>query len=369
MRTMTASLALLWTLATVSVGGAPATVTGLPPCETASPPPKVSAPAAPRNLRIIQRSGLEEYDFPSGPNIGESSSASSAGDALQQSAGTHDYYMELASRPDCVAAYSLRDRSQIEKYRRGKTRPTGVDYFWPNDPDPRRQDAAKVTIHDMKDSLATQLWLPLNHAPRTPLLATFDAWYGKEFDFNYAGIGNYKAWNFCSVGSTIWTEVRSRFQLGNNDPSVVAYTDIRQYRASQSHGPNTLPSGGKHGGRNYGGNAIGPISHEFGMAPERWTRFWLLLVPDGEWYRLSLWAADTEREAVQVYDGLQVRPGLKTKDGIIGSMDGTWDIFRVEYNTSQTAAWKGRGEMTAYFRNMVVLRASSVQGLLQRPVP
>jgi hypothetical protein len=368
MRTMTASLALLWTLATVSVGGAPATVTGLPPCETASPPPKVSAPAAPRNLRIIQRSGLEEYDFPSGPNIGESSSASSAGDALQQSAGTHDYYVGLASRPDCVAAYSLRDQGQIEQYRRGKSSPIGVDYYWPNDPDPRRQDAAKITIRDMKDSLATQLWLPLNHAARTPLLVTWDEWYGKEFDFGHAGIENYKAWNLCSPGSTIWTEVRSRFGLAKHDSSVVAYTDIRQYRTAQSHGPNTVPHGGNLGGRNYGGNAIGPIVAEFGQAPERWTRRWVLLVPDGEWYRLSYWVADTERDAVQIYDGLQVRPGLRTDDDVIGSMDGAWNIFRIEYNTSKTAAWEGRGELTAYFRNLVVLRASSVQGLLQRPV-
>ena len=72
---------------------------------------------------------------------------------------------------------------------------------------------------------------------------------------------------------------------------------------------------------------------------------------------------------MQIYDGLQIKPGLKTDDGIIGSMDGSWNVFRIEYNTSASAAWEGRGPLTAYFRNMVVLRASSVQGLLQRPVP
>jgi hypothetical protein len=364
MRTMTASLALLWTLATVAVAGASATVTDLPPCETASPQPKQTAPGAPANLRIIEGTELEGNDYPSGPNAGESSSS----EAPLSSTGSHDYYVTLASRPDCVAAYSLRDQGQIEEYRRSKKDPPAVEYLWPNDPDPRRQDAAKITIHDMKDSLSTQVWLPLNHDVRTPLLVTWDEWYGKEFDFDYAGIGNYKAWNLCSPGSTIWTEVRSRFQLGGGDPHVVAYTDIRQYRASLSWGPNTS-SHPEVNGRNYGGNAIGPMAGEFGQAPERWTRYWVLLVPDDEWYRLSMWVADTEREAVQVYDGLQIRPGLNTDDGPIGSMDGTWGIFRVEYNTSASAAWEGRGPLTAYFRNMVVLRASSVEGLLQRPVP
>jgi len=364
---MTASLALLWSLAAVPLSGTPETGTSLLPCETASPPPKESAPHAPTSLRIIKGTDLEDDDFPSGPNIGESTSGWSAGDALLPSAGTHDYYVELASRPDCVAAYSLRDPAQITKYI-NPNRPPQVSYNYANDPDPRRQDAAKIVIPDGKDSLGTQVWLPLNHVARTPVMLTWDAWFGKEFNFDHAAIPGYKTWNICSPGSTIWTEIRSRFKLASGDPSVVAYTDVRQYREAESWGPNVV-AGDKLGGRNYGSQAIGPMLNEFAIAPERWTRFWALLVPDGDWYRFSLWAADTQRDAVQILDGLQIRPGVKTPDGIVGSMDGTWEIFRVEYNTSTTAAWEGRGDLTAYFRNMAVLRASSVQGLLKRPVP
>jgi hypothetical protein len=149
-----------------------------------------------------------------------------------------------------AAGFGLRSTAQIEQYRAKKV-PVGVDYVYPTDPDPRRQDAAKITIFDGKDSLNTQVWLPLNHDVRTPMLATWDIWYGKEFDFDYAGIPGYKARNFCSPGSTIWTEVRSAFKLANNDPSVVSYTDIRQYRQAESWGPNTV-EGVDMNGHNYG---------------------------------------------------------------------------------------------------------------------
>jgi hypothetical protein len=367
---MTASLALLWVLAAVAFAGAPEAASTMPPCETAPPTPKTSAPTPPKNLQIIKGGELEELqELPSGPNAGDATLEWAPGEALVQSTGTHDYYVTLASRADCVAAYSLRNQAQIEEYRRSKSQPAAVQYLWPNDPDPRRQDAAKITIYDGKDSLSTQVWLPLNHAVRAPMLATWDVWFGKEFHYNHAGIGNYKTWQFGSPGSTIHTEVRSRFQLGQDDPSVVAYTDIRQYSEGRgAWGPNTS-SHPTVGDRSYGGNAIGPMVGEFGIAPERWTRYWLLLVPDGDWYRMSLWAADTQRNPVQIYDGLQIKPIIKTDDDRIASMDGTWGIFRLEYNTSATAAWEGRGDLTAYFRNLVVLRASTVSGLLTRPLP
>jgi hypothetical protein len=369
MKTMTASLALLWTLAAVSAGGAPETATSLLPCETASAAPKEPAPGAPKNLRIIKGGDLEENDFPSGPNAGESTIDWPSGEALLESTGIHDYYVQLASRPDCVAAYSLRDQNQVAEYRGSKAKPAAVTYVWPNDPDPRRQDAAKIVIPDGNDSLPTQVWLPLNHAVRTPLLATWDVWFGKEWHFDHAGIATYKTWQFGSPGSTINTEVRSRFGLAKGNPNVVAYTDIRKYGESKGGvGPNIVP-GPELGGHNYGSQAVGPMSNEFGIAPERWARFWLLLVPDGDWYRLSLWGADTERDAVQIYSGLQVKPNIKLETGGTASMDGTWGIFRLEYNTSANAWWEGRGPLTAYFRNFVVLRASSVAGLLQRPVP
>jgi hypothetical protein len=282
----------------------------------------------------------------------------------------HEYFDALASRPDVLAAYSLRDAAEIEKHRRGRARAVepGVTYDPAGDPDPRRQDAAKVVIRAGKGNLATQVWLPTNHAPRQNLFVTWDSWIGAEYAFESSGISNYKAWNLCSPGSSIWTEIRARLQLANNTPGVVAFTDIRQYNPGQQ-GPN-VERGKRVGGRSYGGNSVGPLSNEFGVAPETWTRYWLYLEHHDDWYRLYLWVSDETRDAVQVYDGLQVAPRGNGRPARI-SMDGTWDIFRLEYNTSSNVVPEGRGELVAYARNVVMLKGLSrdgVQGLLQRPV-
>jgi hypothetical protein len=50
-------------------------------------------------------------------------------------------------------------------------------------------------------------------------------------------------------------------------------------------------------------------------------------------------------------------------------MDGTWDILRVEYNTS-AAVVSGTRPLIGYTRNVVMLKnlaLSTVSGLLQRP--
>jgi hypothetical protein len=120
-------------------------------------------------------------------------------------------------------------------------------------------------------------------------------------------------------------------------------------------------------GRNYGGNVIGPMVGEFAIAPATWTRFWVLLVPqpDGQWYQMSMWAADEHRDAVQIYNSLQVRPQSAPKPYTI-SMGGRWGTFRIEYNTS-TSTVKARGPLTSFVRNLVTLSTASVSGLLVRP--
>jgi hypothetical protein len=237
----------------------------------------------------------------------------------------------LAARSDALAAYSLRDAGEIAKYRRGRGRAAepGVTYDPANDRDPRKQDAAKVVIPAGKGNLATQVWLPTHHQPRQSLLVTWDAWMGAEYAFERSGIGNYKAWNLCSPGSNIWTEVRARLQLARNTPDVVAFTDIRQYGAGRL-GPNLVP-GTRTSARNYGGNSLGPLLNEFGVLPETWTRYWLYLEHHDDWYRLSLWVADETRHAIQLHEGLQVASRAGRSAEV--SMDGTWAIFRLEYNT------------------------------------
>ena len=112
------------------------------------------------------------------------------------------------------------------------------------------------------------------------------------------------------------------------------------------------------------------LAAEFAVAPERWTRFWAFSDPhpDGEWHRFSLWVADEARAAVMVCDGLQIQPRTRNPLGI--SMDGSWDILRLEYNTSTSGGPEGRGPLVGYVRNVVMLRgvsAAAVTGLLARP--
>jgi hypothetical protein len=273
--------------------------------------------------------------------------------------------------PGVLAAYSLRDQAQIETYRTRKSKPSGVTYDPVHDRDPRRQDAAKVVIPE--NNLLTQLHLPTRHQPRQDLLVTWDAWYGAEFGYWNTGIDGYKAWNLSSPGSYIWTEVRARLKLADRERGVVAFTDIRQYQPGQ-WGPNTIPMGGVDvKGRNYGNGAIGPMLAEFGVAPERWTRYWLYLREDGQWYRMYLWMADPDRGPVQVYDGPQIRPRIAVDQREQPSMEGTWDILRLEYNTSTNTSkmFAGRRPLVGYARNVVTLKnltLADVRALLQRPV-
>lgn len=59
-------------------------------------------------------------------------------------AGNHAYFDALVARSDHWKSYSLRDAKQIALYRAGST--PWVDYLYATDPDPRRQDAAKIVI-------------------------------------------------------------------------------------------------------------------------------------------------------------------------------------------------------------------------------
>jgi hypothetical protein len=271
------------------------------------------------------------------------------------------YFNMLAARPDVRASYSLRNEAQIAQYRSGAT-PIEAFYVYPNDPDPRKQDAMKLTLNT--NSLKTQVWLPTNHQAHTHLFVTWDGWYGAEFAKPISTISGHKAWNLCSPNSAIWTEVQALFDLAVQVPNALAMTCIRQYSLPQ--GPNTTV-GATINGRNYGSTTIGPMVGEFAIRPETWTRYWIYLEDDVTWYRLSMWMADTNQGPVQIYDRLQIKPRLPT----IGmTMDGKWDILRVEYNTSQGVV-AGPRPLIGYARNVVMLGGTppaAVPALLQKPV-
>jgi hypothetical protein len=61
--------------------------------------------------------------------------------------GTHGYFNSLVARSDHWKSYGLRNQAEIERYRKGNS--ADVNYlFLSGDPDPRRQDAAKVVVAD-----------------------------------------------------------------------------------------------------------------------------------------------------------------------------------------------------------------------------
>jgi hypothetical protein len=96
-------------------------------------------------------------------------------------------------------------------------------------------------------------------------------------------------------------------------------------------------------------DALSPMVGTFLTAPEKWTRYWVFLNPAGTWWELSLWAADTSRDPVQILDKALVQPKSGTR----------WDQFWLEYNTSTDAIKPGRPNLVSYCRNVVMLQGLS----------
>jgi hypothetical protein len=283
-------------------------------------------------------------------------------EAVAQTNDTHAYFDALVARPDHLASYSLRDPDQLALrkdggYTNNNSKPQYVTYNPMHDLDPRRQDAAKLIVPDFTNNLPNQVRLPIpTHAPQS-LFVVWDVWFGAEWAPQRSGLDTHKTWQFASPG--IHTEVRTRYKMSNG-PKDIAMTDVRQYSAGTSWGPNTEEAR-SFGGNNYGA-ALGPMVGDFMVKAETWTRYFAFFdAPDAAgWYRFSLWVADEGREPVRILDRLQIKPGEKSSGG--------WEQFWLEYNTSKTDVVPGRGELVSYVRNIVMLKGlGDPSGLLKRP--
>lgn len=255
----------------------------------------------------------------------------------------HRYFQQLVVRPERLYAYSLRDQEELDRFVNGRPPSPYVTYDPANDPYAKAQDAAKITIPAYLPSLPRQVRLPIP-ASEGRILITWDAWWGKEFQTERAGMANHKTF---MIGGTIfpsgrYLEVRSRYNLSR--AVSVASIDVRSYAEV---GPNTT-------GRK---TPIGPQLREFEIAPERWTRYWALLDIDAAraWDRFTLWVADEEHDAVQLIDSLEV--------GNAGGLSEFW----IEYNSSGERP--SSIPLVGYIRNLVVLRdVNDVGTLLERPL-
>jgi hypothetical protein len=257
----------------------------------------------------------------------------------------HAYFNALVGRADHWKSYSLRDQAQLDLYKAARSLPPAVTYDYANDPDPRKQDAAKVVIPATLNSLPNQVLLPFMSEEGHSYLTTWDAWFGCEARKSASGLSNWKTFQWDhprTVGGrpTIWMEVQTRFDLA--DSGSLAAGRMRQYSST-------------------GGNDSIPPVNEFQIKCETWTRYWALmqLPPYGSGdVLLTLWAADVNRNAVKIYDRY---PWKRDAPGMI-------EKFWLEFNTSTDYVVPTRGPITSYVRNVAILRdVADPTTLLQRP--
>ena len=358
-------LGAVLTAGTIAMDAAPVQTTLLP-CEVAitspsptPPPTSPTSPTAPKNLRILTGTGgggLDLFDDLLEPTSGPFVDETEAYEPAMVQSGPHDYYNMMASRSDCWRAYSLRDPKQLDipnngGYAHSNSRPLVVTYDPANDPDPRRQDAAKIVIGTGSNSLTNQIRVPIpKHAPDS-LFVTWDAWFGAEFKVGTSGIPDYKTFQFGSPFHDIHMVIRNRFGMSTNTAGLI---DGRLYpEGGYSQGPNVTFA-----------DTLTPRVGTFHVQPEKWTRYWAYFKAPASgsiWYEYSLWAADATTGPVLIYDRMQVRPSPQ-------STSASWEAFWLEYNTSTATVKAGRPPLVAYARNIVVLKGvTNPTSLLIRP--
>jgi hypothetical protein len=260
----------------------------------------------------------------------------------------HDYFNALVARADHWKSYSLRDAAQVVSLKTSNSLPPSVTYDFANDPDPRKQDAAKVLIPAQVVSIPNQLRLPVGTEDGHTYLFTWDAWFGAELRYANTGISNYKTFQFSSPrtpggADTIWFEINNRWSLAPNEAGLAG---VRYYAtASTMNGPNVTST-----------DPLGPTSGTFTIRSETWTRYWVKITQRANDYELvSLWVGDENNDAVQIIDELQF--------AVFGSVVQFW----LEYNTSTTST--GAGDRVSYARNWVALRdIADVSSVFQRPL-
>ena len=256
----------------------------------------------------------------------------------------------LVARADHWRSYSLRDQAHLTYYSAPNQ---DINYVWPNDPDPRKQDAAKLVIPSDGSGGAFPTETNRNsiHQVRLPMdgmelghsyLVTWDAWYGDEFRYAISGIPAHKAFQFDGPDrfgghAKIWWQVTHSYDSGGTAPDEVARLAVRHFAS-----PLRKQADGTFVGVPVGPNVTSgstdktPITpyRQWNIRPERWVRHWQLIeygMDPNPWRTnppgtlMSLWVADEDRPPMQVYDRLQVTlwpPGMQE--------------FWIEMNTSQT---------------------------------
>jgi hypothetical protein len=258
----------------------------------------------------------------------------------------HAYFLALSSRADMWKSYSLRDQQQLLDNRQSRSLPPNINYSYPSDPDPRRQDAAKVIVPANDTSIDNQVRLNIDYRAGHSYLFTWDYWMGREWDFANTSMGNCKQFNFGNPAGATYMLTQSTFYKAV--PGTIALFTIRGH-TSDLDDSTVWPTADK----------------ERYVYPERWTRVWRLLVPnaDGTFHAWA-WFADEQQEPALIYEN--VRFDYPPAGEALGQ-------FWLEYATSENL-WDippTRGPLVSYVRNLVILRdltPAGVTALLEKPL-
>lgn len=337
----------------------------------------------------------------------------------------HAYFDALAARPECIASYSLRDQAQLSQYAQTHSKPFDVNYLYPNDPDPRKQDAAKVIIptfvdvsdvHLSADVDAVTITIPTiggsPSSPRTALkiddevmvivsgsagvLTVTRGQMGTTAASHTAGalilygtnsvqnqvwlpfpgssqdghtyLTTWDAWfgsetKRASSGLINWKTFQFR-RMGNS-PAI--WFEVRT-RFDQAPTANDVA---QIDGRMYGAmgpniiraEPLWPITGTIPVPAETWVRYWVLIDQRAnDWELVTMWAASPVSAPTLIYDRIQMQ---------LATLDGLWNglhSFQLEFNTSTDALQPGRPPLVCYVRNVVMLRdVANVSAVLVKP--
>ena len=342
------------------------------------------------------------------------------GGAPPPASGEHVYFDSLVARPDHWKSYSLRDVAQIAMYRGGSA--AYADYLFATDPDPRKQDAMKLSV-------PTYTWG--GHLLAVPMTATDTAFTApaglvlnpqvyyrmdsEEMVFasrvgqivtvtrgvngttpaaHAVGTQIYKGTNSLpsqvrlplgtSLGSTYmftWDSWMGA-EFKTNISGLTAYKHFQHARTKTGDGSIALEVRSIFGTaglaadevaaidlRQYGtlgpgvtlvGDSVRPRANTFNIKADTWTRYWVVVEHViGDWDRFSLWVADPTREPVQIYDRIPLE--LNAATGVQ-----TLVKFWYELNTSLDVIKAGRPTLVSYVRNFVAL-LNPVNAPMTRP--
>jgi hypothetical protein len=274
------------------------------------------------------------------------------------------------------SSWHMRTQAQINTQRHGLGNPSPqhTNYVWPNDDFADKQDAAKIiipagTTNYEQCRFGFGLGADFLGVSTLNALYTWDFYRDASWVTGHAQMtsGNkiegFKAFQLARHNRQIWFEQRLRF-LGTD--GYVGYTDSRFYQNQGAvYVPPTTSGGITLGGKDYGGDTNNPQANEFGVAANKWTRYWLYveMVSGSLAVNASFWIADEDRDAVQINNGLTFTIPDNTGSGAQGLMHQIW--WEDNYSTSRATG----GQMIAYGRNVAILvDVPDPTAYLQRPV-